>query len=120
MYKALIQDPDVNLGVLSNLKNVEAEGGSLEKETKTEMIFDEVTRPYKLTAKEQEILKFMVFDGGRYKKIAERNCIAPTTVRNHLNQVRKKMGAETVPSILSKVIVLLLEQMAHPDSQRKE
>ncbi|WP_299500582.1 LuxR C-terminal-related transcriptional regulator [uncultured Roseobacter sp.] len=55
-----------------------------------------------LTKRESEIASAYV-DGLSHKEIAERLCIAPATVRTHLNSIYRKLGVRTKMQLLKEI-----------------
>jgi len=58
---------------------------------------------YQLTFKEQEVVQ-LLFQGFTNKEVAKELCIGTYTLKDHLKNIRQKMGVGTRTGILSKVI----------------
>jgi DNA-binding NarL/FixJ family response regulator len=58
---------------------------------------------YQLTFKEKEVVQ-LLFEGYTNKEVAKELCIGTYTLKDHLKNIRQKMGVCTRTGILSKVI----------------
>jgi len=58
---------------------------------------------YQLTFKEKEVVE-LLFQGSTNKEVAKELCIGAYTLKDHLRNIRQKMGACTRTGILSKVL----------------
>jgi len=57
----------------------------------------------KLTAAEYETLR-LICDGFGYEEIAERQCVASSTVKTHTKRLREKLGAENLAQLVVRAI----------------
>jgi DNA-binding NarL/FixJ family response regulator len=60
---------------------------------------------YQLTFKEKEVVQ-LLFQGFTNKEVAKELCIGAYTLKDHLKNIRQKMGVYTRTGILSKVVQL--------------